>query len=106
MKVLLMRPSENSQFFQFRFLALRMSLDKSPISLVDLSVAKHAVETLQSLGGARKITSPDTGRSIRCTTPQNTFPGLSYFLRIYSFTVSDSGMSPVLSPARFPRPSY
>ncbi len=35
-----------------------MSLDKSPISLVDLSVAKHAVETLQSLGGARKNHQP------------------------------------------------
>ena len=29
-----------------------------------------------------KTTSPDTGRSSRCTTPRNTLPGLLYFVLI------------------------
>ena len=45
-----------------------------------------------------KITSPPTGRSRRCTTPQNTLPGLGVALLMYCLTVSTSGVSPVLSP--------
>ena len=47
---------------------------------------------------AQKTTIPVVGRSKRCTTPKKTSPGLLYFSLMYSFTTSDNGLSPVLSP--------
>ena len=43
-------------------------------------------------------TNPLTGRSKRWVTPMKTLPGLLYFSFRYCFTISDKGVSPVLSP--------
>ena len=42
-------------------------------------------------------TTPETGRSSRCTTPRNTFPGLLYFWRTHDFASSKRERSKLLS---------
>ncbi len=46
---------------------------------------------------------PLTGRSRRCVTPTKTLPGLQYFSFSHAFSISERGLSPVLSPCTISR---
>ena len=84
-------PSPSSLFVVFLPTIAQYVLCTSPSANILLS-------RVSAFDVRAKTTSPATGRSSRCTTPRNTSPSFWYFSLIYSFTLSDSGLSPVLSP--------
>ena len=84
--------------FSFRFFAEQV-LHDCPVCLFDLSIPEHLIQTRQSLAGLGK-NDQSAHRTIQADEllPEKHFQASLYFSLRYCFTVSESGVSPVLSP--------